>query len=281
MEVLVIDGGSTDKTLEIAKNFPVKILHNKKRDAESGKSLGIENSCGEIIALVDADNELASSEWLVRMVQPLLDDPTVFGVESIWQLRRSDPAINRYSTYLQISDPFARHLSSKPKKRKQNGYLICSANTNDCAVTGANGFLWKKDVILEVGGYKPKFEEANFVSCVIGCGFGTYAEVPMAGTYHYHVKSIGSFIRKRIKIGKKFLRRVKDKQKTWVHKRGKKSFLLTVLFCASIVGPAVEAIGGYKRTKDIAWYLHPFMSFLTIAIYGILSITRYVETFWY
>ena len=39
IEVLILDGGSKDRTLEIAKNYPVKIFHNKKKYSE-GKGMG-------------------------------------------------------------------------------------------------------------------------------------------------------------------------------------------------------------------------------------------------
>ena len=44
METFVIDGGSNDETLSIAKKYDVKILKNPYRDAESGKSIGIQLS---------------------------------------------------------------------------------------------------------------------------------------------------------------------------------------------------------------------------------------------
>ena len=281
MEVLIIDGGSTDKTLEIAKDFPVKVIQNKSRDAESGKSLGIVNSTGEVLAIVDADNELVSTEWLAKMVQPLLDEPRVFGVESIWTLREKDPAINRYCTHLQMPDPVAKRLASWPKTMKRKGFCVCAVDPGDYVSIGANGFLWKKSVVLEVGNYKPKYEELNFASDVVDHGFRIYAKVPEAGTYHHHVSSIQGFIRKRLKIGRKFLRRVANKQNTWIHKIGKKRFLRAFLFCASVLGPTIEAVKSYKETKDIAWFLHPFISFLTIEIYIVLLITHPVETFWY
>ncbi|MFX0069395.1 MAG: hypothetical protein ACFE7I_10010, partial [Candidatus Hodarchaeota archaeon] len=126
-----------------------------------------------------------------------------------------------------------------------------------------------------------KYEELNFASDVVDHGFRIYAKVPEAGTYHHHVSSIQGFIRKRLKIGRKFLRRVANKQNTWIHKRGKKRLLTAVLFCASVIGPAVEALEGYRSTKDTAWFLHPFISFLTVAVYSILLFTRPVETFCY
>src|SRR3989304_4830046 len=82
METFVIDGGSNDETLSIAKKYDVKILKNPYRDAESGKSIGIQASKGEIIALVDADNELVEKYWLRSMVKPLVENLSIFGVES-------------------------------------------------------------------------------------------------------------------------------------------------------------------------------------------------------
>src|SRR3989344_7502572 len=87
-EILVIDGGSTDATVAIAREFGARILKNPSRDAESGKSIGIQKARGEIIALVDADNELVEKDWLERMVRPLTEDKAIFGVESPWYVRK-------------------------------------------------------------------------------------------------------------------------------------------------------------------------------------------------
>ncbi|MEX2012772.1 MAG: glycosyltransferase, partial [Candidatus Levyibacteriota bacterium] len=98
LEVLIIDGGSHDKTLEIAKNFKAfksEILFNPFRDCDEGKSIGLRHAKGEIIALIDADNELSSKNWFRVMVKPLIEDETIFGVESPWLIRENDPSINK------------------------------------------------------------------------------------------------------------------------------------------------------------------------------------------
>lgn len=77
IEIFIIDGGSTDETLSIARKYKVKILKNPYRDAESGKSIGIQASKGEIIALVDADNELVENYWLQSMVKPLIENSSI------------------------------------------------------------------------------------------------------------------------------------------------------------------------------------------------------------
>lgn len=54
LEVLVVDGASTDKTKEIAKSFNVKILDNPNKYTPFGLNIGIENTKGEIIVRMDA-----------------------------------------------------------------------------------------------------------------------------------------------------------------------------------------------------------------------------------
>ena len=53
IEILIIDGGSTDNTVEIAKNYTEKIFYNPLRTGEAGKAVGIKKACNEIIALIN------------------------------------------------------------------------------------------------------------------------------------------------------------------------------------------------------------------------------------
>ena len=57
LEVIVVDGGSTDRTVSIIKNsYPeVIILRNPDRTAAMGRNVGIRKARGEIIAFTDGD----------------------------------------------------------------------------------------------------------------------------------------------------------------------------------------------------------------------------------
>lgn len=271
LEILVIDGGSKDKTLEIVrgfKTFPTKILFNPFRDCDQGKSIGLHGATGEIIALIDADNELNSSVWFKEMIEPLQEDETIFGVESPWLIRKDDPLINQYETLLQVADPLARRFHPKMEIIDRDKYLVYKAKLGDTPVIGANGFLWRRKVIDSVGGYENKFEEVNFIARVIAGGYFSYAKVKNVGIYHYYCTSVFSYIKKRIKIGRKFLGRKEKKQKTWVDLASNDSFFGAVLYNISIIGPLIEAIGEYKKSKNIAWFYHPFISWLTILVYA-------------
>ncbi|MEF8835328.1 MAG: glycosyltransferase [Candidatus Thermoplasmatota archaeon] len=54
VEVLAVDGGSSDGTVEILKNLEVKIIHSKGGKAE-GVREGLKNVRGSLIFLIDGD----------------------------------------------------------------------------------------------------------------------------------------------------------------------------------------------------------------------------------
>ena len=58
-EVILVDGRSTDDTIEKAKNFPVKILvETGSTSPSNARNLGVQHANGEIVLIMDADAEL-------------------------------------------------------------------------------------------------------------------------------------------------------------------------------------------------------------------------------
>lgn len=76
-EVIVVDAGSTDRTLEIMKEFPVdKLIVKKGASRGEARNISIKEAKGEIIAVLDSDEFPANEEWLARAVKDF-DDPKV------------------------------------------------------------------------------------------------------------------------------------------------------------------------------------------------------------
>lgn len=55
IEIIVVDNGSRDKTVEIAKGFTDKVYQIKKQGISSVKNFGAQRAKGEILVFLDAD----------------------------------------------------------------------------------------------------------------------------------------------------------------------------------------------------------------------------------
>jgi glycosyltransferase involved in cell wall biosynthesis len=74
-EVIIVDSGSTDGTLGVAGQYPVKVLHLSKDDFSFGRSLnmGCAAATGELIVLASAHVFPIYSDWLEELLEPFSD----------------------------------------------------------------------------------------------------------------------------------------------------------------------------------------------------------------
>ena len=77
-EILVVDNGSIDRSVDIARRFPVRWVLEPERGLSSARNRGIAESRSELIAFVDCDL-FVTVGWLARLVEGF-DDPEVFAV---------------------------------------------------------------------------------------------------------------------------------------------------------------------------------------------------------
>lgn len=78
-EVIVADGGSADKTVEIAKANGAAVYNNPNRTAASGRNVGIAHASGDIIAFTDGDNYV-DGDWLKSIREAFEKDAEVDGI---------------------------------------------------------------------------------------------------------------------------------------------------------------------------------------------------------
>jgi GT2 family glycosyltransferase len=68
IETTVVDGGSSDKTVEVISNYPSVKLITAKCNTSQGRNIGIQNSSGEIIAFTDGDC-VVDRDWIKNIVK--------------------------------------------------------------------------------------------------------------------------------------------------------------------------------------------------------------------
>ena len=92
-EVIVVDTGSTDNSLEIIKKFPVKLIQTEKKSAGAARNIGIENATGTYIVFIDSDDYLTNLDVLEKLDKMVEDQDIIslsftkdnFGEESFIQ----------------------------------------------------------------------------------------------------------------------------------------------------------------------------------------------------
>lgn len=76
LQVVMVDSGSNDKTLDIVSKYPVEIVHIKPEDFTFGYSLnkGIEHANGEYIIMISAHCYPIDNNWISNMIMPFNKD---------------------------------------------------------------------------------------------------------------------------------------------------------------------------------------------------------------
>jgi len=83
VEILVIDSGSTDRTLEIVRSHPVVRLHeipNSEFGHGRTRQLAAQLATGEFVAYLTHDAVPLHDGWLEAIVRPMADDPRISAV---------------------------------------------------------------------------------------------------------------------------------------------------------------------------------------------------------
>lgn len=130
-EVLVVDHGSIDRTLQIVQKYPVRTIHD--RPGTNPCNTGIQESTGRILAFID-DDCIAPPEWLAVIINDF-DDEEVAVVGGPEVAPRS-------SNFWQRCFEAIRRMESRFFWRWGSVEQISTCNA-----------AYRKDVLVDVGGF--------------------------------------------------------------------------------------------------------------------------------
>jgi glycosyltransferase involved in cell wall biosynthesis len=99
VEIIVVDNGSTDRTTEIARQFPVQVLHEKRKGTMWSCECGRKQARGEIIVRLDADC-IPPPDWLERGAAHFRN-PRVVSVSGPYAYTDGGAAFESVSSFVQ------------------------------------------------------------------------------------------------------------------------------------------------------------------------------------
>jgi cellulose synthase/poly-beta-1,6-N-acetylglucosamine synthase-like glycosyltransferase len=185
IEVIVMDGGSKDGTVQIAEKYPIKVL-SIRLNAPAAYNYAMKIASHPVLSFIDADAKV-ESQWL-KLVVPHLEDPKVAGVSG---------SIETWNT----QNPWAKSIGYELKNRYRRigKYAGRIATMN---------LLLKKAVIEEVGGWDenlPSQYDTDLGFRISAKGYKIAYE-PKAVCYHFNRSTLKAYYRQQFQYGKNTLR---------------------------------------------------------------------------
>lgn len=110
VELLLVDSGSTDGTIELARKNGVRVLHIKKSEFTFGRSLniGCDASNGDVLVFLSAHCIPEHVNWLTNLIQPIFDGKCDYsygrqiGHESVSRFSEKEVFAHYYGTVSQV-----------------------------------------------------------------------------------------------------------------------------------------------------------------------------------
>lgn len=254
LEISIVDGGSRDRTLEIAKSFPVRIIQNSWVDAEHGKMLGLKKARGKYFLYLDADIDLPGKHWFDKMLAPLEKEPDIVASFTKFVSYPNDNSLNKYITLnpFQLSPLlqwFTPKIESLVVERKK-GYSICENRKGKYLPTGLC-ILRRKQILSTEIGKREKFMELDNVIILFNKGLKRFAYVPQAGLHHPSLSNVISLLKKRIRnINTMFLGQPHKRYWVWVDfSRKSEIFMLVLWIIYSLLFIPALIVGIFKSVR--------------------------------
>lgn len=266
-EILIADGGSRDRTLEIAAEFGCRLVEARGLLAEAAKKAAFAAAKGDYIALVDADNEIAGTDWLRRAMSAITRHPDALGFESYYFKHPRDSRLNRFLTAdILGADPCVRSMSIEPRlvSRDAGGVQVFELPPSGAYPTGANGFIFRKDLLKSVDPSEP-YHEAAFFPVLIHQGRRKLVKAEGCGVYHHYVRGLGDFLRKRRRNMINYMLRKQEVAVTWDSESFPWRKLWALAYNGTLVCPCVEGLCRATLRRDAEWLLLPAASVISLA----------------
>ena len=212
-EVIVVDNGSTDSSIKIATEYPVKLVSKLDGTISSVRNFGARQAKGEILAFVDSDCVIDTS-WLAEGVAVLTD--TLVGAAGSGYLTPPD------FTWVEKAWLYeSRHLPF------------------EAAFLPGGNLMVKRSIFCAVNGFNEKIitgEDSDFCLRVIKAGSKVINSPAIRCVHLGNSKTIGMFFKKEFWYGANMIEEAVDY-------KADKVFIFTCMYIVSSIVLLVGLVG--------------------------------------
>ncbi len=186
-EIIVIDSGSTDGTLEILSRYPeVRVLAIDVAEFNHGetRNLGVRSATSDWVVLTVGDARPADAGWIERLFQGVIDAEVVgvCGAQVVPHERDANPA----EWFRPISEPRLERVQFSSEE--QFDRLAPAEKLKACSWDDVTA-LYRRDVVLRIPFRRTTFaEDAIWAKDALRAGHALVYN-PAARVYHFHTET--------------------------------------------------------------------------------------------
>lgn len=288
VELIVGDGGSTDGTVGIVEKYGGKVFSNPLKTGESGKAVALRQARNELVLILDSDNFLPDSGWLRKMVVPFSDPEVKLSEPIRYTWRREGGYIERYCALIGMNDPLCLFLGNYDRwnyltkkwtavpheEEDRSSYLKIKLTKAGIPTVGANGTIFRTEFLKTVNTGDYLFDIDVIAKEIFEKGSVHIAKVKVGIIHTFCEADFGKFIRKQKRRIKDYIFHRKNASRVFDWSRfevggesslGLFKFVVYTLFIFPLIG---QALIGYSRKKDPAWFFHLPACWTTLVVYA-------------
>lgn len=192
-EILVIDSGSGDETLNLARRFGARIISIAPQDFDHGgtRTLGARSASGDLVVYLTQDAVPADPEALEHLLAPLADDR----VAAAYGRQLPHPDASCFARHLRAFNYPERSVVRSFEDRASYGFKTAFISNSFAA--------YRRDLLAEVGFFQERlvFGEDTFtVAKLLRRGY-CVAYAAEARVLHSHNSTVGQDFRRYFDIG--------------------------------------------------------------------------------
>lgn len=296
IEIILGDGGSTDGTLEAAGKFKARVINipKEKQHAEYNRGVAFNEAKGDLVLVLDHDNFIPYKTWLRDMVAPLLENPEMVATETCYyEYSKNYGLVDRYLTLIAITEPLPYYLGKADRlpqtaktwinlgkaTDKGNYYLVeFEKDPRKIPSVGTNACLMRRQLVMENADVRPDYHfPIDVMVDVIGKGHNQFGFVKNSVIHLTNSGGFFVYLRRRRMFAEKYHFLDHSRRRWSVVMPGDEwGVVKFVFFSLTIVKPTYDAIIGYRKIPDVAWFLNPFMCLATTIIYSYMTVKNII-----
>jgi len=285
IEILFVDGGSTDDTLKIAKKNKIRVIKNNLILGDPGFAIGGENAKGDFMVFMGHDNRLVQKSWIRLMLKPLLEDEKIVAAFPHLENRKEDNWLTKYVN--KFTDPgnhFVYGYANNPLTffrvykilKKSKDWIVFDFKINNHPILEfEQGFIIRRN-----GYYRDKKTWYCGILAVLDLikSKKRIAYVPSASNYHDTLnRGLRQFVKKhRWAIdynldARETFGMYKESfglkaRKKYISKVRRLRMLIYPFYGISFFIPVLRAMVMFIKDGEKEWLYHPFITFVSAFI---------------